>query len=253
MENIKNKQLKLATTLIAPGTSSGSWRHPSHQSGNPPLSYYIQLAQKAEAGKLDFLFQPDQYRTHGTTADEFRYHNNVWLEPLTLLSSLAAVTKQIGLAVTMSTTYHEPYHVARMMASLDHLSGGRASWNIVHSRGNHEADNFAMAHRPKLEERAAYGTEFVDVVRALWDSWEDDAIIADKESGIYADPEKVHMLNHESRWLSVKGPLNVARPPQGHPVLIEAGQSPSFMDRAARYGKCGIYQFESNGSGESIL
>ncbi|MBD2843683.1 NtaA/DmoA family FMN-dependent monooxygenase [Paenibacillus sp. IB182496] len=228
------KQLRLATTLIAPGATSGLWRHPSHQVGLK-LSDYVRMARHAEAGKLDFLFQPDQYRTAGTTPDEFRHHAQVGMEPVTLLSALAAVTEHIGLAATLSTTYHEPYHVARMMASLDHLSGGRASWNIVHSRGDHEAHNFSMAHRPPPEERSAQGTEFVDIVKRLWDSWEDEAILADKKSGVYADPDKVHVLNHESKWFSVKGPLNVARPPQGHPVLIEAGQSERFIERAARH------------------
>lgn len=231
----KKKQLKLATTLLAPGAASGRWRHPAHQAAPAALDFYVQLARKAEQGKLDFIFQPDQYRTPGSTPEEFRHHANVGLEPLTLLSALAAVTEQIGLAVTLSTTYHEPYHVARMIASLDHLSGGRASWNIVHSRGDHEAANFAMAHRPTPEERAAHGMQFVDIVQALWDSWEDDAVLADKERGIYADPDKVHLLHYESEWFSVKGPLNVARPPQGHPVLIEAGQSAGFMERAARH------------------
>ncbi len=229
------KQLKLATMLIAPGASSGRWRHPSHQAAPASLDFYTQLARKAEQGKLDFIFQPDQYRTPGTTPEEFRHHANVGLEPMTLLSALAAVTEHIGLAVTLSTTYHEPYHVARMIASLDQLSGGRASWNIVHSRGDLEAANFAMSHRPRPEERAAHGMQFVGIVKSLWDSWEDGAIIADKERGIYADPDKVHLLDCESEWFSVKGPLNVARPPQGHPVLIEAGQSEAFMTRAARH------------------
>ncbi|WP_188594488.1 NtaA/DmoA family FMN-dependent monooxygenase [Paenibacillus silvae] len=233
----KNKQLKLATMLIAPGAASGLWQHPSHQAAPASLDFYIQLAQAAERGRLDFIFQPDQYRTPGVTMEEFRHHVNVGLEPLTLLSALAVVTRHIGLAVTMSTTYHEPYHIARMIASLDHLSSGRASWNIVHSRGDYESANFAMTHRPGPEERAAYGSQFVHIVKSLWDTWEDDAIVADKINGIYADEAKVHQLDYDNKWFSMKGPLNVARPPQGHPVLIEAGQSGSFMERAAQHAE----------------
>ncbi|RED65343.1 NtaA/DmoA family FMN-dependent monooxygenase [Cohnella phaseoli] len=231
----KRKQLKLATTLIAPRAASGGWRHPGAEAyAKEPISYYAELARKAEDGKLDYLFQPDQYRVSATTDREFQHNVNVWPEPVTLLTAMAAFTKRIGLAATISTTYNEPYHVARMMATLDHLSGGRASWNIVQSIGELEAPNFKNDHRPKQEERDTHSAAFVDVVKELWDSWEDDAIIADKEAGIFADPGKIHIVGHESKWFSVKGPLNVARPTQGYPVLIQAGQSDSFKERAAQ-------------------
>ncbi|MFC7148243.1 NtaA/DmoA family FMN-dependent monooxygenase [Cohnella cellulosilytica] len=225
----------MATTLIAPRAASGGWRHPGAEAyPNAPISYYAELARKAEEGKLDYLFQPDQYRVSATTDHEFQHMVNVWPEPVTLLTAMAALTERIGLAATISTTYNEPYHIARMMATLDQLSGGRASWNIVQSVGELEAPNFKNDHRPKQEEREAHSVAFVDIVKGLWDSWEDEAIIADKESGIFADPRKVHAIGHESRWFSVKGPLNIARPPQGHPVLIQAGQSDSFKERAAQ-------------------
>lgn len=232
---MNKKQLKLATTLLAPRASSGIWRHPSAVNEPLSLQHYISLAKKAEAGKLDFLFQPDQYRTPAATAYEFQRHVNVWPEPVTLLSALIAVTEHIGFAVTLSTTYNEPYHVARIIASLDHLSGGRAAWNIVHSRGEYEAANFNHRQHTEAGERADHALQFVDVVKALWDSWEDHAILAQKETGIYADASKVHTIDFESESLSVKGPLNISRPPQGHPVLIEAGQSDDFKERAARH------------------
>ncbi|THF84667.1 NtaA/DmoA family FMN-dependent monooxygenase [Cohnella fermenti] len=229
------KKLKLAAALVAPRASSGGWRHDNAATTEGlELAYCARLAGQAEAGKLDFLFMPDQYRTPGATPDEFERHSNVWLEPVTLMSALAAVTTHVGLAATVSTTFQEPYHVARMFASLDHLSGGRASWNIVQSRGDAEESNFGGGCRPAQEERAEHSRQFVEIVKALWDSWEDGAIVADKVSGIYADPSKVHRLNHESKWFTVKGPLNVPRPPQGHPLLIEAGESDAFRERAAR-------------------
>lgn len=231
----KRKQLKLAAVLMAPAASSGGWRHPLAQSvPADPLAYYARLARKAEAGKLDYLFQADQYRISATTPQEIRHGVNVGLEPMMLLSALASVTSRIGLSSTLSTTYAEPYHVARMFATLDHLSGGRASWNIVTSIGDREAANFKNDHRPPQERRHEHSHQFVEVVKALWDSWEDDAIVQDKATGVFADPDKVHRLDHESEWFAVRGPLNVARPPQGHPVLIQAGQSESFQERAAQ-------------------
>jgi FMN-dependent oxidoreductase (nitrilotriacetate monooxygenase family) len=154
-------------------------------------------------------------------------------EPLTLLSALAMVTDKIGLAATASTTYGEPYHVARAFASIDHLSHGRAAWNIVATSYARTANNFSKSH-PEHDERYAVAGEFVDVVRGLWDSWDDDAFKKDKQSGVYADPDKVHVLDHSGKYYSVKGPLNIPRSPQGHPVLIQAGSSFPGQDLAAR-------------------
>ncbi|KOY82010.1 LLM class flavin-dependent oxidoreductase [Lysinibacillus macroides] len=233
--NVDKKTLKLATTLIAPRAASGGWRHPSANLYlEEPGQLYKQLIKKAEQGKLDYVFQPDQYRVSATSPEEFAHTVNVWLEPITLLSAMSAVSEHIGLAATLSTTYNEPYHVARMLASLDHLSKGRASWNVVTSRGDSEASNFKMDHRPTSDERDKHSALFVDIVKSLWDSWGNDAIVANKTTGIFAHPEKIHAVNHESEWFSVKGPLNVARPPQGHPVIIQAGQSDAFKERAAR-------------------
>lgn len=229
------KQLKLSTSLIAPGSSGGGWRD---QAAQPErildFAFNRVLARTAEEGKLDYIFQPDKYTVSANSPEELRRGINIWPEPLTLLSALAGATSHIGLSATVSTTYHEPFHVARMLATLDHLSGGRASWNVVTSIGDLDAHNFRNDHRPRHEQRHAHSEEFLDVVKALWDSWEDDAIKIDREAGDFADPGKIHALHHEGTWFSVRGPLNVARPIQGHPVIVQAGRSDTFKERSAQ-------------------
>ncbi len=231
-----DKTLKLGACLIAPRAARGGWRHPHAKSYvDDPLSFFTQIVQTAERGKLDFIFQPDRYVVIPSPDEVLARTINVWLEPMTLFSAMAAVSKKIGLCVTLSTTYHEPYHVARMFATLDLLSKGRACWNVVTSRGDAEQVNFkASALRPQWSERDEHATLFVELVQALWDSWEPDAIVADKESGIFAIPEKIHPVQHESKWFALNGPLNVARPPQGYPVLMQAGISDEFKERAAK-------------------
>ncbi len=158
----------------------------------------------------------------------------VHFEPLTLLSALSAVTEHIGLVATASTTYNEPYHIARKFASLDYLSGGRAGWNIVTSASEAEAKNFNRDQHMDHALRYERAREFLQVVTGLWDSWDDDAFIRDKESGLYFDPDKLHVLNHKGKHFSVRGPLNVARPPQGYPVIVQAGASEDGQDFAAQ-------------------
>jgi FMN-dependent oxidoreductase (nitrilotriacetate monooxygenase family) len=153
---------------------------------------------------------------------------------LTLLSHLSAVTERIGLVATASTTYNEPFHVARKFAFLDHLSGGRAGWNLVTSADPREAWNFSRASHLAHADRSARAEEFVDVVRGLWDSYADDAFVRDRESGRFFDPEKLHLLAHEGAHVSVRGPLNVPRAPQGHPVVVQAGSSEAGKALAAR-------------------
>jgi N-acetyl-S-(2-succino)cysteine monooxygenase len=158
-------------------------------------------------------------------------------EPITLLSALAAVTERIGLVATATTSYNEPYHIARKFASLDIISGGRAGWNIVTSARENEAFNFGReAHYPH-EERYERAREFTNVVLGLWESWDEDAFIRDKESGLFFDPQKVHVLEHKGPYFSVRGPLNVPRTPQGHPVLVQAGSSETGRDFAAEFGE----------------
>jgi len=158
----------------------------------------------------------------------------VHFEPLTLLSALSVVTERIGLTATVSTTYNEPFHLARKFASLDYLSGGRAGWNLVTSATEAEAKNFSREKHMEHTQRYERAKEFVDVVTKLWDSWEDDAFLRDKESGVYFDPDKLHVPNHKGEHFSVRGPLNVARPLQGYPVIIQAGSSEDGQNLAAQ-------------------
>jgi alkanesulfonate monooxygenase len=160
-----------------------------------------------------------------------------YFEPITLLSALAAVTEHIGLVSTATTSYNEPYHVARKYASLDHISGGRAGWNVVTSGNLSEAWNFGREAHYEHGDRYDRAREFIDVVKGLWDSWDDDAFVRDRSSAIYFDPEKLHVLNHKGEHFSVRGPLNVARPPQGHPVIVQAGSSETGKEFAAEYAE----------------
>lgn len=191
------------------------------------FQHYAELARIAERGKFDTIFLAD---SPGVRDWPLQTTSRVDLyvapfEPVTLLSALASLTSHIGLAATVTTTYNEPFHVARKFASLDHLSGGRAGWNLVTSVNAAEAFNFGHSAHPQHEERYRRAREFAAVVRGLWDSWADDAFLYDRESGRYFDPQRVHVLAHEGTNFKVRGPLNVPRSPQGHPVVIEAGSS----------------------------
>ena len=162
-----------------------------------------------------------------------RFSNSSRFEPITLLAALSMATKRIGLVATLSTTYSEPFHVARQFASLDHLSGGRAGWNVVTSVTPMEAQNFNYETTPDYDKRYGRAAEFVEVVRGLWDCWEDDAFVRDKASGIFFDPAKMHVLNHKGEHFSVRGPINIPRTPQGYPVIVQAGASEQGQDMAA--------------------
>ncbi|WP_128100919.1 LLM class flavin-dependent oxidoreductase [Paenibacillus sp. DCT19] len=223
-------QLKLGTSLHGVGSSVSGWRHPDLPAdASINIDFYIQQAKRAEAGKLDFVFIADGL--HITEKSIPHFLNR--FEPLTVLSALAASTRNIGLAGTLSTSYSEPFTVARQFASLDHLSGGRAAWNVVTSPSEGVADNFNKGGHPDHETRYRMAEEYVEVTRGLWDSWEDDALIRDKESGVFFDPEKLHKLNHKGEFYQVAGPLNIARSKQGHPVIFQAGASESGRNFAA--------------------
>jgi FMN-dependent oxidoreductase (nitrilotriacetate monooxygenase family) len=213
-----------------------SWRHP-RAPGNEvfDFDFYRDLLQAAERAKLDTLFVADHVAIWDSVKSGVAHYANARLEPLTLLSALAAVTKNIGLITTASSSYSEPYNVARMFASLDHISKGRASWNVVTSAMDEEAQNFGRDGNIEHGNRYERAGEFLDIVKALWDSWEDDAILLDRESGLYADPSKVHKLDHKGKHFSVRGPLNVPRPPQGHPVIVQAGSSEAGKDFATAH------------------
>ncbi|TFV36551.1 LLM class flavin-dependent oxidoreductase [Bradyrhizobium niftali] len=230
----RNNEMKLGLYLAWAGYHEGAWRDPSAPAnGGVNIDHYAHLAELAEGAAFHFVFLADHQGVidHPTTIA--RAARNDGLEPITLLSALSSRTRNIGLVGTATTTYYQPYHLARMFASLDHLSQGRAAWNIVTSAMNSEAHNFGDKELPDHESRYARAKEFVEVVKGLWDTWEDDAFIRDKESGVYADTAKLHVLNHHGNHFSVKGPLNIARPPQGHPVLVQAGASAAGVAFAA--------------------
>ncbi|MEO3868587.1 LLM class flavin-dependent oxidoreductase [Nonomuraea sp. B12E4] len=223
-------KLHLNAFLMGVGHHEAAWRHPSTEPARlTDVRHYQELARTAERGKLDSVFLAD-----GLALGSVRYNALGRLEPLTLLSALAAVTDHIGLIATVSTTYNEPFHVARKFASLDHISGGRAGWNIVTSAGEAEARNFGL-ERPEHARRYARAGEFLEVARKLWDSWEDDAILGDRTGGLYADTGKIHPIEHAGEHFAVSGPLNTSRPPQGHPLLVQAGSSEDGKDFAARH------------------
>jgi N-acetyl-S-(2-succino)cysteine monooxygenase len=231
------RQIKFSAFIAAAGHHPAAWRRPDWQSGTTTdLSYWIDVARTAERGKLDAVFLADGVgfppMKPGVTE---RVPLLSGLEPLTLLSAIAAVTRDIGLICTTSTTFSEPYNVARQFASLDHISGGRAGWNVVTSQGDYVAQNFGYESIPSHDHRYERAAEFLEVVKGLWDSWDDDALAApDKEGGVIYDPEAVHAWNHRGTHFQVKGPLNVLRPPQGYPVIIQAGASDAGRDLAAR-------------------
>jgi FMN-dependent oxidoreductase (nitrilotriacetate monooxygenase family) len=231
------RTIKLGVSMIGMGYHLANWRHPDAPAdGNMSLAHYIRVIQTAERGLFDMGFLADGVgiRFHDEPKGALsRTAKNVQFEPLTLLSALAMVTKNIGLVATASTTYNEPYHVARKFASLDHISGGRAGWNVVTSVTDMEARNFNRDAAPATDLRYDRAAEFVGVVRGLWNSWEDDAFVRDKASGINYDPAKLHVLNHNGPHFKVAGPLNIARTPQGAPVIVQAGASDQGRELAA--------------------
>ena len=221
--------MHLGLVVLGTGGHVAGWRMPGAEFGSENLPLLQRIAATAERGKLDFLFFADAVNT-GIDAHPGMM---VRLEPLTLLAALAMTTSHIGLGATVSTTYSEPYNVARAFASIDHMSGGRAAWNVVTGSSPDAAANFSRAAHPPQAERYAMAAEYLDVVKGLWDSWDDGAIVGDKARGIFADPAKLHMLDHQGPFFQVKGPLNITRPPQGHPVIMQAGASEAGRDFAA--------------------
>ena len=230
------RQIKLGAFLMETGHHIAAWRHPdTHLAGGLDFSHYAELAQIAERAKFDAVFFADSVGIRDTNlASLSRTARADHFEPLTLLAALSVVTKNIGLIATVSTTFNEPFNVARKFASLDHLSGGRSGWNLVTSSSETEALNFGFEQHPAHAVRYERAREFYDVVAGLWDSWEDDAFIRDRESGVYFDPDKLHTLDHRGPHFKVRGPLNVARSPQGWPVVVQAGASDAGRELAAQ-------------------
>ncbi|TWB30458.1 LLM class flavin-dependent oxidoreductase [Nitrospirillum bahiense] len=226
------KQLKLGFILHGVGRTWGDWRHPDAQpDASTNFAFYKRQAQVAEKGKFDFLFVADS--VYITEKSSPHYLNR--FEPLTILSALAGATSHIGLVGTLTVSYSEPYNVARQFASLDHISGGRAGWNVVTSWLEGSAANYSKAQHLAHDQRYRLAAEYLDVVQGLWDSWEDDALVHDKESGVFFDPTKLNTLDHKGEFFQVKGPLNIARSPQGQPVIFQAGASEDGKNFAAKH------------------
>ncbi len=221
------RQLRLGAFMRPVGIHTAWWRYPGADAGaNFSWPALKRFAQTLERGKFDAFFMADHLALLNMPMSALRRSATVTsFDPLTLLPALAAVTERIGLIATASTTYNEPYHVARKFASLDHISGGRAGWNLVTTSNPDAALNFGLDEAVEHGERYKRGREFFDVVTGLWDSWADDAFLMDQESGLFFDPEKLHVLDHKGEHFNVRGPLNVARPVQGWPVIVQAGAS----------------------------
>jgi FMN-dependent oxidoreductase (nitrilotriacetate monooxygenase family) len=226
------RQLHLNLFIHSRGHHEASWRHPA----SSPLSltdirYYQDLAQRAEAALFDSIFLADQLALGGDVTQAPR----TWLEPITVLAALAVATSRVGLIATASTTYTEPFNLARQFASIDHISNGRAAWNIVTSWLATAAENYGGAGQVSHADRYARGEEFMAVVKELWDSWASDAVIDDRASGFYARGERIRPINHRGDFYGVAGPLNMPRCPQGRPVLVQAGSSDTGRRFAARH------------------
>jgi FMN-dependent oxidoreductase (nitrilotriacetate monooxygenase family) len=229
------RQLKLGAFMRPVSIHTGAWRYPgAYPDANFNFAHLARFAQTLERGRFDAFFMADHLAVLNMPIDALkRSHTVTSFEPFTLLSALAGATSRIGLVATASTTFDEPFHVARRFASLDHLSGGRAGWNIVTTSNPDAALNFGLEEHVEHDERYRRAREFYDVVTGLWDSFEDDAFVRDVEAGIYFDPAKMHALNHKGKYYSVRGPLHIARPVQGWPVIVQAGASEAGRQLAA--------------------
>jgi FMN-dependent oxidoreductase (nitrilotriacetate monooxygenase family) len=228
------RQLHLNAFLMSTGHHEASWRLPeSNPHAGAEVSHYQDLARIAERGKLDSVFFADSPSLFSHPARR----PPETLEPTILLSAMAAVTNRIGLVATASTTYESPYNLARRFASLDAVSRGRAGWNVVTTAALDAGANFGFDSAPTHAERYDRANEFLEVVTGLWDGWEDDAVVADKESGVHTDPDKIHALEHQGKHFKVRGPLTVGRSPQGRPVIVQAGSSGPGIALAAAYAE----------------
>lgn len=248
------KQIKLGAFLMQTGHHIAAWRHPQAQAdAGANFAHYAELARRAEAAKFDAIFFADSVCIKTSdTASLARTARADTLEPLTLLPALAAVTERIGLIATASTTFNEPYNLARKFATLDLISGGRAGWNLVTSNSDFEAKNFNYEKQLQHEQRYERASEFHDVVVGLWDTWEDNALLRNKESGVFYDVNKLHVLNHQGKHFSVRGPLNVARSPQGRPVVVQAGASETGRELAARTAEVIFVAHQTFGEAKSF-
>jgi FMN-dependent oxidoreductase (nitrilotriacetate monooxygenase family) len=231
----EHRRLRLTAFMRPVSLHTGAWRYPgAAPDANFNFQLITRLAQTLERGCFDGFFMADHLAVLNMPADALKRSATVTsFEPFTLLSALAMVTERLGLLATGSTTFDAPYHVARRFASLDHISGGRAGWNIVTTSNPDAALNFGLDEHVEHDERYRRAREFYDVVTGLWDSWAEDAFVRDVENGIYSNPARMHVLNHKGKYYSVRGPLNIARPVQGWPVIVQAGASEAGRQLAA--------------------
>jgi FMN-dependent oxidoreductase (nitrilotriacetate monooxygenase family) len=239
-----NRQMSLVGFMQAANTSvyAGSWRHPATEHAFLTASYYEKLGRTLEDGCFDLMFFDDRLAMPGIYAGSVAEAVRLGARPVKLdlsivLGVVAGATRSIGLGATYSTTYYSPFHVARTFATLDHLSDGRAAWNVVTSVNDGEAQNYGVEHHLDHDARYDRADEFLQATTGLWDSWDDDALVLDRATGVFADPAKVHELNHDGDWFRVRGPLTVPRSPQGRPVLLQAGSSGRGRDFAARWAE----------------
>jgi FMN-dependent oxidoreductase (nitrilotriacetate monooxygenase family) len=236
---MRQRQMRLGLSMRYHGYHLAAWRHPDvPAAGTLDYRYFLNTARIAEQARFDMVFLADGVGIRARdepSGSLCRSPQTVELEPLTLFAAIATHTTHIGFVATASTTYNEPYHIARKYASLDHISGGRAGWNIVTSWSDEEARNFGREKHLDYDTRYDRAEEFVRVVTGLWDSWEDDAFVRDKASGLYYDPEKLHVLNHKGRHFAVRGPLSSVRTPQGRPILVQAGAAEQGQEIAGAH------------------
>lgn len=224
------RQMHLGVFVLGTGNHSAGWRYEGAATSHMQLPVMQEIARIAERGKFDLVFISDSMWMDPGDHPSFLCR----FEPTTLITALAMCTTHVGLGATVSTSFNEPFNVARTFGSIDHISGGRAAWNVVTTSNLKAHLNYGLDDHLEHEQRYQRAEEFVDVVTGLWDCWEDGAIVADKATGRYVDASKVRPLDHKGRFFKVKGPLNMARCPQGHPVIIQAGGSPSGLELAAR-------------------
>ncbi|THT98084.1 LLM class flavin-dependent oxidoreductase [Lampropedia puyangensis] len=233
--------IKLGLFLYRSGHHIAAWLDPrSNINATSNFAHYAQLTQLAERACFDLVFFADSLAVRfgaDADADSRIATRSTLLEPLSVLPALAAITSHIGLVATATTTYNHPFHLARRLATIDHISQGRVGWNLVTSNNEAEAANFGLKDHPRHAERYARAGEFVEVLKGLWDSWDDDAVLRNRDTGIYFDPQKVHPLHHDGEHFQVRGPLNVERSPQGYPVLVQAGASDDGRHLAARHSE----------------
>ncbi len=214
------RQMHLGLFILGTGSHVAGWRYPGAVDSFQDFPAIQQIGRTAERGKFDLIFMGDNLYADAAAHPSYTLR----LEPLTMLAALATSTSHIGLGATVSTTYSDPFTVARVFASLDHISNGRAAWNAVTTANPATAANFGITH-PDHARRYEMAGEFLDVVKGLWDGWADDAIVADRMSGLYIDPVKLRSIDHDGAFFKVKGPLNIGRSPQGHPIVLQAGGS----------------------------